>query len=149
MIKDTVTLKGKLTISLNGKIVRTVNNLVVTVGKEWIASRMQGVVDGVMTHMAIGEGVTAAVVADTALETEATRVALTVSGGAVVGRVITFLASIAADDPDITAPAVTSVTEAGIFNDPTTGDMLARTVFPVVSKGETDSMDISWAITIN
>jgi len=146
---DKVKLTGKLKITLNGKVVREVDNLVTTVGKEFIASRMQGVVDGVMTHMAIGTGTTAADVADTTLETEITRQTLATSGGTVSGAVITFERTFAADDPDITAPAVSAVTEAGIFNHASAGDMLAHTVFTVVNKAETDTMTISWAITVS
>ena len=146
---DIVSLKGKLTISLNDKVVRVVDNLVVTAGKNWIASRMQGVVDAAMSHMAIGTGTTAAVIGDTTLETEVARTALTTPGGSVAGNVITFLVTVPADVPDITDPATTPVTEAGIFNHATTGSMAARTVFPVINKGEADSMTISWDITIS
>ena len=59
-VNDTIKLTGKLVISLNGEVVQIVNNLVVTAGKEWIASRMQGVTKSVMTHMGIGTGTTAA-----------------------------------------------------------------------------------------
>ncbi len=83
--RDTVALKGKLTITLNGEVVQEIKNLVVTAGKGWIADRMQGVTAGVMTHMAIGTGTTAADVAQTALVTEVARVALGTSGGVVAG----------------------------------------------------------------
>ena len=147
--KDMVTLKGRLQISLNGKVVRDIDNLVVTAGKAWIAARMAGVTEGVITHMAIGTGTTAANVADTTLETEVTRQALSVSGGTPTANVVTFARTFAADDPDVTAPAVTAVTEAGLFNDGVAGEMLARTVFLVVNKGEADTMSINWAVTIN
>ena len=42
-----------------------------------------------------------------------------------------------------------AITEAGIFNDPTTGTMLARTVFATVNKGAADVMTISWDVTIS
>ena len=38
---------------------------------------------------------------------------------------------------------------AGIFTAVTSGTMLARTVFAVVNKGASDSMTISWDITIS
>ena len=143
--QDTFALKGKLTISLNGKIVQETENLVVTAGKEWVASRMQGTSDGVMTHMGVGTGTTAAVIGDTALETQHAdgRETLTTSGGAVVGAVITFHRTFSAGDHE------GAITEAGIFNHASAGDMLARTVFGVVNKGALDTMTISWAITIS
>jgi len=145
MIKEKVKLKGRLRISLNGKIVRDIDNLVVTVGKNWVASRMQGVAKAVMSYMTIGTGTTAAVVADTITETGLFHQILTVAGGSVSGAVITFAATIAAGD------GTGAITEAGIFNNSTinTGDMLARTVFSVVNKGALDSMTISWAVTIS
>ncbi len=145
MVKDKVKLKGRVSIFLNNKKVKEIDNLVVTAGKDWIASRMQGVTDGVMTHMTIGTGTTAAVIADTTLETSIFHQALAVSGGSVTGSVITFAATIAAGS------GTGAITEAGIFNNATidTGDMLARTVFSAVNKGAADSMTISWDVTIS
>lgn len=140
---------GKLQIKLNGKVVREVDNLVVTTGKEWIASRMQGVADGVASHMAIGTGTTTAAAGDTALETEAARVALDTSGGVASSNTITFETTFPADTPDVTAPATAAITEAGILNAGSGGTLIARTVFSVVNKGEADTMTITWTITIS
>lgn len=146
---DTVTLTGKLIIKINDKVVREVPNLVTTAGKGLIASRLASASDGVVTHMAIGTGTTAAAVSDTALGTEVTRQAVDTSGGTVSTNTITYARTFAADDPDITAPATTAVTEAGLFTASSSGTMLCRTVFAVVNKGEADSMTISWVITIS
>ena len=142
-VQDSVVLKGKLSISLNGKLVREDKNLVVTAGKGWIASRMQGVTDGVMTHMAIGTGGVAAAVGDTTLGTQLVRQVLTTSGGVVAAAVITFATTYAA------GTGTGAITEAGIFNHASAGDMLARTVFATVNKGAADSMTISWDVTIS
>jgi len=144
-----ITLTGSLDISINGVSVRKINNLVVTAGKTWLASRAVGVASAVMSHMAIGEGTTAAAIGDTALETEIARNALNTAGGVASTNTITFEATWAADDPNVTAPATTTITEAGIFNDATTGTLLARTVFAAVNKAETDTMTISWTITLS
>jgi hypothetical protein len=149
MFNDSIILKGELIISLDNKPVKRVRNLIVTTGKAWVASRMQGVADGVMTHMAIGTSTTAALVSDTTMGNEAARVAIDVSGGVVVGRIITLTATIPADVPNITDPDTTPVTEAGLFDSASAGIMLAHTVFPVINKGEFQTMSISWAITIN
>ena len=143
--QDGIALKGKLTISLNDEIVQETENLVVTAGKEWVASRMQGVTDGVMTHMGVGTSSTAAALTDTALVAQHSdgRQPLTTSGGTVAGAVITFHRTFAAADQ------TGAITEAGIFNHATAGDMLARTVFGVVNKGALDTMTISWAVTIS
>ena len=67
MINDGLKLKGKLAISLNGKIIQEVDNLVVTAGKGYVASRMKDATATAMSHMAIGSGSTAAAASDTAL----------------------------------------------------------------------------------
>jgi hypothetical protein len=120
---------------------RLFKNLVVTTGKNFVASRMVGTASAVMSHMAIGSGTTAAAAGDTALESELGRVAL--AGGSASGAVATYTA---------TFPAGTgtgAVTEAGIFNDPTAGTMLCRTVFAVVNKGADDAMSVTWTVTVS
>ena len=41
MINDDLKLKGKLAIALNGEVVQEVDNLVVTAGKGYVASRIK------------------------------------------------------------------------------------------------------------
>jgi len=42
-----------------------------------------------------------------------------------------------------------SITEAGIFNASSSGTLLCRTVFSVVNKGASDSMTITWTVTVS
>jgi hypothetical protein len=116
-------------------------NLVVTVGKNFVASRMVGVAANVMSHMAIGSSSTAAAVGDTALGAELGRVAL--ASGSATNAVVTYTA---------TFPAGTgtgAVVEAGIFNASSAGTLLCRTVFSVVNKGANDAMSVTWTVTIS
>lgn len=142
--QDGIALTGKLTISLNDEIVQETNNLVVTAGKEWVAARMKDT-STVMTHMGVGTGTTAAVIANTALETQHSdgRQTLTTSGGSVAGAVITFHRTFAAGNQ------TGAITEAGVFTAASGGTMLCRTVFGVVNKGALDTMTISWDVTIS
>lgn len=117
-------------------------NLVVTAGKTYIAARMSSNTASVMSHMAIGNSITAAAISDTTLGTELGRVALSVSGGTPSSNTITYSASFPA------GTGTGGVTEAGIFNDVTTGTMLCRTVFPIVSKAAGDTLAISWVVSI-
>lgn len=119
-----------------------VDNLVVTTGRAFIASRMASNTDVAMSDMAIGTGDTAAVLGDTTLETELARVNLNVTGGTPSSNTVTYSALFA---PGVGTGALT---EAGIFNDPTAGTMLARTVFPVINKQASDSIAITWVISI-
>ncbi len=93
--------------------------------------------------MAIGTGSSSAVAGDTALGTETDRNALTTSGGTVSGATITYACTWSAGD------GTGGIKEAGIFDASTGGDMLARTVFSVVNKGASDSMTITWTITVS
>jgi hypothetical protein len=145
-IKENLKASGKLKIVLrgpDGKIKKEehVNNLIVTVGKNWIASRMNDA-NLVMSHMAVGTGTTAAGATDTALETQLnSRVALTSTN--VTGNEVEYIATFG------TGGFVGAIAEAGIFNASTDGDMLARTVFPVVNKGTDDALTITWVVAIN
>jgi len=140
MINDNLTLTGALTISLNDVVVQETNNLVVTAGKNWVADRMNNA-NTVMTHMALGTGTTAAAVGNTTLVTELDRNALTST--TVSTNTIAYACTWAAGD------GTGAITEAGLFDAASSGDMLARTVFSVVNKGASDSITITWTITIS
>ena len=92
MINDGLILKGKLAIALNGETVKEVDNLVVTAGKGFVASRMKDASTTAMTHMAIGTGSTAAAASNTALESQSARTTLTSTtvSGADITYVDTF-----------------------------------------------------------
>lgn len=144
--QEYIKASGKLQIVLtdkdgNIKEQRDISNLVVTVGKNFIASRMVGATASVMSHMAVGSGTTAAAVGDTALGSELGRVAL--SSNTATDNVVTQTA---------TFPAGTgtgAITEAGVFNAASAGTMLCRTVFAVVNKGVNDAMSITWTVTVS
>ena len=141
MINDGLKLTGKLKIALNGETVQEVNNLVVTAGKGYVASRMKDASATAMSHMAIGSGSTAAAAGDSALGNQLGRVALTST--AVSGAVVTYTATFAA------GTGTGAVTEAGILNASSSGTLLCRTVFSVVNKGASDSMTITWTVTVS
>ena len=141
MINDGLKLTGKLAIALNGEVVQEVDNLVVTAGKGYVASRMKDTSANAMSHMAIGTGSTAAAASDTALGSQSARTTLTsttVSDNHVV-YVDTFPAG----------TGTGAITEAGIFNASSGGTMLCRTVFSVVNKGASDAMTITWTVTVS
>ena len=136
---------GKLTVEIKndkGVVVETreVKNLVVDDGLEFIADRMKNN-STVMSHMAIGTGSTAAAASDTALGTEAARVALTST--TVTANAVAYVASFGA------GTGTGAITEAGILNANSSGTLLCRTVFSVVNKGASDSMTITWTVTIS
>lgn len=146
MINDHVNVTGRLHIVLfdhNGNIKdeRDIKNLVVTTGKDFIASRMKDASAAVMSHMAVGTNNTAAAVGDTTLNTELSRAALVSTS--VAGNQTQYVATFAAGS------GTGALVEAGIFNDPTVGTLLARAVFAVINKGAGDALTITWTITTN
>jgi hypothetical protein len=151
MIIDDLEITGALQISLNDEIVHQCDNLVVTTGKNWVASRFKDTVSGgftqkaEMSHMALGSGSTAAAVGDTALGTElaSSRIVLTTDGGTVSNATVQY------DATWSSSHGAYAIQEAGIFNAASGGDMLARTVFAVINKGTDDTVTISWTITVS
>ena len=150
MINENLKLSGQLNIVLKdkaGNIKENIDtkNLVVNTGLAYIVSRMVGTTKTVMTHMAVGSGTTAAAATQTHLVTLlGSREALdstTISG--TNDEKVVFVSSFEAGD------GTGAVTEAGLFNAATGGDMLCRTVFSVVNKAADDTMAITWTITLS
>lgn len=146
-INEGLKATGQLVITVRGedgkvKDERKVSNLVVTTGRNFIASRMANTSPSGMSHMGVGSGVTAPALGDTALESQlGSRVSLTSS--TTDANVTTYTATFAPGEGS------GAVTEAGIFNAATAGTMLCRTTFDVVNKGAGDTLAISWSVTIN
>lgn len=145
-LQETLKMKGELTVVVkdsngNVKEERHIPNLVVTAGKNHIASRMVTNSTTIMSHMAAGTGTTTPAAADTGLVIEAGRV--TLSSYTASTNVVTATATFPA------GTATGAITEAGIFNAGTAGTMLCRTTFPVVNKAAGDSIAITWNITVS
>ena len=146
MIQDQIKVTGELKITVTndeGKVKKEiiVPNIVVTDGKEYIASRMKDATATAMSHMAIGTGSTAAAAGDAALGTEAGRVALTST--TVTSNAVAYVATLPAGTGTV------AITEAGILNASSNGDLLCRTVFSVINKGAADTLGITWTVTVN
>lgn len=121
---------------------RTLHNVVTTVGKAHVADQLSSSPgDSGMSHMAIGTGTNAAAAGDTTLQTELDRNALTSRTDAAV--VVTYVGTWAAGD------GTGAITEAGILNASSSGVLLARTVFSVVNKGASDTLTITWTLTVS
>lgn len=146
LVNEALVFKGELSITLfdqagNIKQAMTVPNLVVTAGKNHIASRMVGVADAVMSNMAIGTSSTTPVVGDTTLTAEVGRVVM--SSYTATGNAVSASALFG------TGVGTGTIQEAGIFNAGTAGTMLCHTTFPAVAKAAGDTLAISWTITIS
>jgi hypothetical protein len=146
MVNENLKLRGDVALVLKGadgkvKDSREIKNLIVNDGLEFICSRMAGTSANVMSHMALGSGTTAAAAGQTDLVSIlGSREALDSSTPS--SNTIAYVASFEAGE------GTGAVTEAGIFNAATGGDMLCRTVFSVVNKEADDTMSVTWTITL-
>jgi len=145
-MKEQVKLTGHINFKLfdeTGKLKteRDIKNVVVTVGKEFLASWLTVATqtDPFMSFIGLGTGSTAATSSDTDLETPLpTRVQGTLTSiGVVWQNQVTF------------GPGVNTgtVTESGIFSDSSLGTMLARQTFTGIPKNSLDSLEVTWQIT--
>jgi hypothetical protein len=146
-LEDGLTMTGHVLVELFGpdgelKETREVHNLVVTAGKQHIADQLSSAPgQGAMSHMAVGTGSTAPAAGDTALGTEIDRNALTSRTDA--GAVVTYVGDWAAGDATNAA-----IAEGGIFNASSAGTMLARATFTAINKGASDTLKITWTVTV-
>ncbi len=156
---------GQLTVTkLDGVTGKTetqvIPNLIVTIGKQYIAGRMLQTPQTAMSCMAIGTGSTNAAITDTRLEAE---VAATIYVGsqrplfeaaynpAKVGATLTYTTVFM---PVATVSSV-AITEAGIFDNRAvsnnivdSGLMMARTTFGTVTKTHLDTLTITWSVQV-
>lgn len=139
IIKDAKT--GKI------KYDHTSKNMVVTAGKNSIASALQGTTannKGIITYCALGTGTTAPEATDTTLETEIFRKLISVRG--VDGNVATFSTYYT------TSEANGELKEAGLFGDDASGSADSGTLFCRVAINRTkttgDTLTLVWTVTI-
>ena len=150
MIRDNLKATGELKIVVRGKDgqikdERVEKNLVVQEGLNVLADRMQQTpTKGHMTHMAVGTDNTAAANGQGALVSQlGTRV--TLDSTTVTANAIEYVATF----PSGASTHTGALVEAGIFNaSAEASDMLCRTTFLAVNKGDDDTVTITWTVTI-
>jgi len=123
---------------------RFLDNLIVTVGKNDITDQLlASPAQAKPTHMELGTGTTAPAAGDTALQTVigSSRVALTSKTRST--NVLTMVGDWAAGTATNAA-----ITEAGVFNAASAGDMYSRATFTAINKGASDTLKITWTYTI-
>ena len=144
-LNSDIKITGKLTIkkfNSNNELVQEVEvpNLIVTAGKQYIANRLTSSTPVIMSHMSIGDQSDAPNLSQTELVEELGRselISTTLTGANIV--------YVAVFEPGV---GTGSIVEAGIFNDAGAGTMLCRTTFPVITKGLTDTIAISWTVSV-
>lgn len=137
----TMTIKENVKIVLRGpdgkiKDTREIQNTVTTAGKNGAADQILASPSlGKPTHMATGTGSPGA----TALGTELDRNALTSKTRS--GAVVTMVGDWAAGD------GTGAITEAGLFDAASTGNMWCSQSFSVINKAAGDTLQITWTLT--
>jgi len=99
-------------------------------------------------YIGVGSGTTAATTADTALETEITENGLTRSAG--TGTIVTT--TLAGDTFQLAntfSPTSTyAVTESGVLNALTTGELLCHQTFSAINVTNGDSLAVTWKVKV-
>jgi len=140
-MKDAINLVGNIEVLLNNKVVLEKKNLIVQVGKNFLASAVITSSTSPFVAIAIGTGTTAAALGDTALQTEVARAAYTTSS--VSTNVVSLSNTFAA------GTGTGAITEAGVLNNATSGGtLLSHVVFSAINKGASDTLTINWTITV-
>ena len=146
MVNDQIQPSGELQVTLtkaDGSIKEehTFSNIVVTTGKEFIASRMIDDSVPMMAEMGIGDSNATLDVGNTTLVNQLTRKPLVNS--TVASNVVTYVGEF------LDGVGTGGIVEAGIFSGGTPDTMLCRTTFPVINKETDDILTINWNVTIN
>jgi hypothetical protein len=149
-LKENIKLTGSVSVKLIGsdgvvKQEHTDHNLVVTVGKSYLAAWLVSASGAFMPYIGLGTGVSGPASGDTTLGAE-------LSGGG-YSRVLGTLTSAS----NVWTNTVTfapgngtaAITEAGIFSAATSGTLFAHQVFPVYNKQAGDTMVIVWNVSFN
>lgn len=141
-----VQIKGRVRAVLRDrdgtiKRVEDVDNLITSAGRNALIARLASSPGtAVPTHMAIGTGATAANAADTTLQTEIDRNALTSNTAST--NVLTMVGDWAAGD------GTGAITEAGVLSASSSGTLFSRAVFSAINKAAGDTLQITWTYTL-
>lgn len=147
-MEDKCKLKGNVEIILcdkggNIKDQREIENTIVDGGYDFICDVIGNTTQpGDMAWTAIGTGTTPVSSTDTTLETEVARITNTynhVPGTKFFTHIALYATGVGTGD----------ITESALLNASSTGIMLNRVVFPVVSKLTGDTLNIVWTITLS
>ncbi|MFA5412779.1 MAG: hypothetical protein WC350_05540 [Candidatus Micrarchaeia archaeon] len=143
MERDEMKLSGRLRIlHKRGRRVisdKTIDNLIVTAGKNYVATFLQAASTAGFSHIAIGTGANPEDVANTALQTETHRQA---SSNSVAGNVAEF-------ETTFTSTLVETIAEAGLLNNSVGGTMLSRKLIGPHNVIVGDTLTITWQITVS
>lgn len=143
-------MKGKYFIYLYGpdgtlKEQRQGDNVVTTVGKEFLASFLYSAVVGASTftgkYIAIGTNATSESASDTAMGTEVSRHTGTASY--LSGQILQIKATFA------TGSGTGAITEYGLMSSNTAGTLISRDTEASITKGASDTLTVIYQLTLS
>jgi hypothetical protein len=140
-MNETINLLGEVEIKLNDVVVVSKKNMIVQVGKNFLANAILNTSSTPFNCIAIGKGTTAAALTNTTLQTETLRTSF--DSATTANNVITLVKNYL---PGVgTGP----ISEAGIFNNAVSGGtMLSHIVFTTIGKQDQDRLLFTWTITV-
>lgn len=149
-MSGSIGLKGHVTLVLsdefgNVKDYREIDNLVVDTGFEEVAKLAFATGSSTkFDYIAVGSGSTAPTAGDTALETQLdSRKQDTTPSYDSGTKKITIDVTFAAGE------STGTIRESGVFNASSGGQMFSRQTFAEINKGASDSLTITWEITLS
>lgn len=146
-VGDQIQLRGEMRLVLRDKrgrikARRHVKNLVTTVGKNSIMDNiLASPTLGKPTHMEVGTSSTAEAVGDTTITGGFGRVALTSKTRST--NVVTMVGNWSA------GASTGSLREAGVWDASTSGTLWARATYALITKGASDTLQITWTWTLS
>ncbi len=150
-LKEKIKLKGRIDIVVRdsqGRIKdeRHIHNIVCNTGLGKVSGLINGVVTTAFTYVAIGIGTTAAAATDTALGSE-----ITTGGGVRAAATTSQTTTTVTNDTakyviTYNFTATFAVTESGIFDASSAGNILAHQVFSAINVVSGDSLVLTWTI---
>lgn len=147
MQKDNFSVHGAVTLVLQKKdgecIASRHNNMVLNGGIDFLCNAFGAGSSrpNVMDHIAVGTGTTSVAAGDTKLATELLRKTASYSHSAGTTK-LTMTTTFNAGE------ATGAITEAGICNASTGGIFFDRVTFPVINKGASDVLTVTFEITL-
>jgi len=121
-------------------------DVITTAGKNAVAEKLGGLGSHTeWTYLAIGSNGATAVVGDTTLGTELTDSGLARATGAVTTDTANVLQIVGL----WTATAAKNILECGVLNKAATGTLLAHSDFSTISVASSDSIQITYKITVS
>jgi hypothetical protein len=146
--KDALTGRVNVLIDVlnadTGQIIATQehHNLVVDDGLNLLRDFLDGATVAGLSHFALGTGTAAVLAADTALDTEVFRD--TFAGTTTASKTLTISYFLNSGDAN-----GNTLSEAGLFNDPTAGTMFARVLLsPAIVKTSSIAVTFTWTINM-